>query len=76
MVTHFHHALFQSHRGALTVPTDQEEPADHPSPTPSVKRPYRPPALVEYGHIAKLTHSGFGSGADGGMMANRMMMCL
>jgi hypothetical protein len=32
--------------------------------------------LIEYGHIAKLTQFGFGSDADGGMMANRMMMCL
>lgn len=40
-----------------------------------------PPTLVEYGNIAKLTHTAFGSGADGGMMGNMMgtrgmMMCL
>ncbi|HSE60262.1 MAG TPA: lasso RiPP family leader peptide-containing protein [Nitrospiraceae bacterium] len=59
----------------MVIP-DQREPVDQPSHAPSVKRPYQPPVLIEYGHIAKLTHTGFGSGADGGMMANRMMMCL
>lgn len=47
-----------------------------PTKQETVRKPYKPPTLVEYGNIAKLTHTGFGSGADGGMMANRMMMCL
>ena len=55
---------------------DHKKPADQPSYAPTRTRPYQPPVLIEYGHIAKLTQSGLGSGADGGMMANRMMMCL
>lgn len=45
-----------------------------------MRRPYKSPTLVEYGNIAKLTQTAFGSGADGGMMGNMMgstmMMCL
>jgi hypothetical protein len=58
------------------VTPDDKEPADQPSDAPLGKRAYQPPVLVEYGHIAKLTQSGFGSGTDAGLMANRMMMCL
>ena len=60
----------------LIVPPHPNESTDQPLPSPSAKLSYQPPTLIEYGHIAKLTRSGFGSGADGGMMANRMMMCL
>jgi hypothetical protein len=40
------------------------------------KQAYVPPRLVEYGSIAKLTQSGNGSGADGGLTAGMMMTCL
>jgi hypothetical protein len=40
------------------------------------KRIYVPPRLVEYGNIAKLTQTGNGPGADGGLIAGMMMVCL
>ena len=40
------------------------------------KKSYAPPRLVEYGNIAKLTQSGNGPGADGGLTAGMMMVCL
>jgi len=40
------------------------------------KKSYASPRLVEYGSIAKLTQSGAGSGADGGLVAGMMMTCL
>lgn len=57
------------------------EEDDPPKRQGTVRRTYMPPTLVEYGNIAKLTHTAFGSGADGGMMGNMMgtrgmMMCL
>jgi len=39
------------------------------------RRPYREPALVEYGSISKLTQNGSGSGADGGS-AGMNMVCI
>lgn len=40
------------------------------------RRPYHAPRLIEYGDITRLTQNGQGSGADGGIGANMMMMCL
>lgn len=45
----------------------------------SIKRelkPYSPPRLQIYGSVAKLTQSGTGTGADGGLIANMTMVCL
>jgi len=42
----------------------------------TAKKPYVTPCLVEYGSVAKLTQNGNGTGADGGMTAGMMMMCL
>ena len=57
--------------------TEQDNTPPNEKP---VRRPYKSPTLVEYGNIAKLTQTAFGSGADGGMMGNMMgstmMMCL
>ncbi len=46
------------------------------TPEPRRKKPYLQPSLVEYGDVAKLTQSGFGSGDDGGAVADMMMKCL
>ena len=36
------------------------------------KKPYRAPLLTAYGHIAKLTMGGAGTGTDGGKVGMRM----
>lgn len=44
--------------------------------TSVVKRRYVPPTLSEYGSVAKLTQTGAGTGADGGVDPTMMMACL
>jgi hypothetical protein len=41
-----------------------------------VKKIYSSPDLIEYGSVAKLTQSGNGSGADGGLIPGMQMVCL
>lgn len=43
---------------------------------PAAKKPYTTPQLVDYGSIAKLTQSGFGTGTDGGGVPGMSMVCL
>jgi len=43
---------------------------------PHLKKAYISPSLVEYGSIAKLTQSGAGTGTDGGVVADMMMVCI
>ena len=38
--------------------------------------PYRPPRLICYGEVAKLTRALNGSGTDGGPAGMSLMMCL
>jgi hypothetical protein len=52
--------------------SEPTEPTEAP-PSKSVRKPYRPPRLIEYGPVEKLTHSGTGTSGDGGPM---MMPCL
>ena len=45
-------------------------------PGGQAKKTYVAPSLVEYGSIEKLTQTGSGTGADGGMVAGMQMACL
>ena len=45
-------------------------------PSGKKKLAYKKPVLVAYGHIAKLTQNGTGSGIDGGVGGVMAMMCL
>jgi hypothetical protein len=61
-------------------PTNDDTVTDH-EPRATAKRRYRPPELVEYGSIAKLTHGTLTVQIDllmGGMRMGMMqqMMCL
>ena len=38
--------------------------------TPTAKKPWNTPKLIEYGHVAKLTAGQTGSHSDKGTMAN------
>jgi hypothetical protein len=57
-----------------------DDAADDGAPRATAKRRYRPPELVEYGSIAKLTHGTLTVQLDllmGGMrMGMQQMMCL
>jgi len=39
---------------------------DSPQAPPAQKRLYRPPSLITYGPIRKLTHAGSGTGTESG----------
>ena len=54
-----------------------QEVVKESAPAGAVQRkPYRPPSLTAYGHISKLTMTGFGTGGDGGAVAGMRMVCL
>ena len=51
------------------------EKCENGQSSPAGRLPYRRPALVEYGSIAKLTEGSHGSSADNSALGS-MMMCL
>jgi hypothetical protein len=54
--------------------SEAENSLNRANPLTVVKKAYASPCLWEYGSIAKLTQSGNGTGADGGSMADMMMV--
>ncbi len=49
---------------------DDRDAARHP------KKPYATPVVTEYGNVAKLTQSGYGSISDGGGFSSQLKSCL
>jgi hypothetical protein len=54
----------------------QQNNRQTPANAPTAKKPYTTPQLLDYGSIAKLTQTGNGTGADGGLIAGMRMVCL
>jgi hypothetical protein len=38
--------------------SDKPQPVTNETPVPAARKPYTPPALVEYGSVARLTQGG------------------